>query len=75
MDASLNLVMDGARLGAVGMVTVFVFLTVLVMATSAMSRFVARFAPPAAPEAAGAADDGRLAAVVAAAIHAHRKRQ
>ena len=40
MDDTLGLVTDGARLAAVGMGTVFVFLVLLVWATQAMSAMV-----------------------------------
>ncbi len=56
-----------------GMGTVFVFLTVLVLATTLMSALVARFAPPL-PEARDTAVEPRIAAVIAAAIREHRRR-
>lgn len=75
-EAGLELVLDGTRLAAVGMGTVFLFLTLLVWATATMSRLVVQWLPPppAAPPAAGA-DQRHLVAVIAAAIHAHRSRQ
>lgn len=41
-----DLIAQGFELMLVGMGTVFVFLTVLVFATTAMSRLVSRFFPP-----------------------------
>lgn len=76
MDASLNVVMDGVRLALVGMATVFLFLTLLVVATSLMSRMVSAFST-----VVGGQDDepvrsdpeqGQLIAIVGAAIHRHR---
>ena len=52
-----------------GMGTVFVFLTVLVIAMILMSRLVARFQP--AREGAGTGDDE--IAAIAAAIAEHRR--
>ncbi len=78
MGETLNVVMAGARLAAVGMATVFVFLTTLVIATTAMSALVRRFVPPAValsktpPRGPSAAPE--LVAVLTAAIHAHRSR-
>lgn len=65
-----NLINQGLMLMAVGMGTVFVFLTVLVAATTAMSRLIMRFTPHAVP--AGA--DGEEIAAIAAAIARHRRR-
>ena len=62
-----------------GMGTVFVFLTILVIVTTIMSALVQKYGAvqPADPEQAGAAgqlDDATLLAVISAAIHAHRSR-
>lgn len=65
-----GLISDGLTLMLVGMGTVFVFLTVLVAATTAMSRLVARFQPG---PAGGGGSDEEIAAI-AAAIAAHRRR-
>jgi oxaloacetate decarboxylase gamma subunit len=65
-----NLFDQGLMLMAVGMGTVFVFLTVLVAATTAMSRLIMRFAPQAVP----AAKDEEEIAAIAAAIARHRRR-
>lgn len=47
-----NLIDQGLNLMLYGMGTVFVFLTILVMATALMSEIVTRLAPPqASPEA------------------------
>ena len=65
----------------VGMGTVFVFLTGLVLVTSLMSRLVVRFIPEpvavasaVASRSGGAAADDEIIAVIAAAIRAHRSR-
>jgi oxaloacetate decarboxylase gamma subunit len=65
-----------------GMGTVVVFLALLVVATTAMSRAVTRFFPEPevaepAPRAAApaAADDQQLVAVISAALAIHRKRR
>ncbi len=76
-----SLLAQGVDLMLYGMGTVFVFLAILVLATTGMSAFVQRFfkAPPPAPAAApksGAAvkQDDTLIAVISAAIHKHRSR-
>jgi oxaloacetate decarboxylase gamma subunit len=75
-----DLVSRGLELALIGMGTVFVFLTLLVFATGAMSRLVLRFAPeePApsgATPAPAAGEDPELVAVIAAAIRLHRERR
>ena len=58
----------------VGMGTVFVFLTVLVFAMSAMSAVVARVQPAASvPTATGATDEEVAAIATAIAVHRHRR--
>jgi oxaloacetate decarboxylase gamma subunit len=78
-----SLMGQGVELMLYGMGTVFVFLAILVLATSAMSSLVQRFFPaptpsvPAAPSnAAGPAphEDSALIAVISAAINKHRSR-
>jgi oxaloacetate decarboxylase gamma subunit len=63
----------GLELMLVGMGTVFVFLTLLVLATAAMSTLIARLAPVPQAEAATGASDDELAAITAA-LHLHRRR-
>ncbi|GAB2780060.1 OadG family protein [Halomonas shantousis] len=76
-----QLVQEGFSLMLFGMGFVFVFLSVLVIAMSAMSRLVMRFAPQAAPAsrksstAVPAHEDGELVAVISAAIQRHRQRR
>jgi len=65
-----SLINEGLTLMLVGMGTVFVFLTVLVGATTLMSRLVMRFTPG---PAAGGDSDEEIAAI-AAAIAAHRRK-
>jgi oxaloacetate decarboxylase gamma subunit len=64
-----------------GMGTVFVFLTLLVAVTGAMSTTVSKFATPpvaepaaTAPSAANQAVDPKVIAVIQAAIDQHRGR-
>lgn len=62
-----------------GMGTVFVFLTLLVIVTSIMSSLVQKYglvqpAGPKNPGAAGQLDEATLLAVISAAIHAHRSK-
>ena len=61
---------QGLTLMLVGMGTVFVFLTTLVMAMTAMSRVLARLYPTEAP--AGPTDEE--VAAISAAIALHRKK-
>jgi oxaloacetate decarboxylase gamma subunit len=64
-----ELINEGLTLMLAGMGTVFVFLTVLVIAMTLMSRLVSRFQP--AKGAANAGDDE--IAAIAAAITEHRR--
>ena len=65
-----SLINEGLTLMLVGMGTVFVFLTVLVGATTLMSRLVMRYTP--GPPTGGGADEE--IAAIAAAIAAHRRK-
>lgn len=64
------LLTSGIELMLVGMGTVFVFLSLLVLATTLMSKIVARVAPVTA---SAAATDTVPIAVISAAIAHHRK--
>jgi len=64
-----DLINEGLALMLAGMGTVFVFLTVLVVAMTLMSQLVSRFQP--AKDAANAGDDE--IAAIAAAITEHRR--
>ena len=67
------MITDGLNLMLYGMGTVFVFLTLLVFATTAMSSLVNRFAPePVETEQPAALPNARLVAVIEAAVAAHR---
>lgn len=72
-----DLLARGVELALIGMGTVFVFLTMLVLATLLMSWLIQRFSPVtvAQPVVVGrkAADDGELIAVIGAAIRHHRE--
>ncbi|MDX1694133.1 MAG: OadG family transporter subunit [Ketobacteraceae bacterium] len=78
-----HLLSEGLTLMLLGMGAVFVFLTLLVFATSLMSRLVAQFSPAPAPVAApvppasptSSEDNQQLLAVITAAIHKYRSRQ
>lgn len=80
-----DIVAQGVELILYGMGTVVLFLTLLVVATAAMSRLMMQYfpdpQPPAAPvrpgpgeQTAGAVDRKTVAAITAA-IHRHRGRQ
>ena len=82
-----DIVAQGVELMLFGMGTVIVFLALLVVATTTMSRTVARFFPepePPAPSRSPATtlrsapapvlEDQRLAAAITIAVHRHRKR-
>lgn len=83
--SSGELLSEGLALLILGMGTVFVFLTLLVIVTTLMSSLVMKYAPAAPakgaakvpalslPPAAGAPAEQTLTAVISAAIHAHRK--
>ena len=74
-----TLLQQGVELMLYGMGTVFVFLTILVAATSIMSTLITRFsadeAAPAAALTTDSTEDKKRLAIIAAAIHAHRSRQ
>ena len=65
-----ELIQQGLTLMLAGMGTVFVFLTVLVIAMSLMSRILLRMQPATAP--ADVTDDE--VAAISAAIAAHRRK-
>ena len=78
-----SLIEQGLELMIYGMGTVFVFLALLVAATTVLSRVLGRYLPEAiptpaprrkAPRAAPNQDQERTVAVISAAIHAHRSR-
>ena len=79
-----GLMSEGFSLMVFGMGFVFVFLTLLVFATTGMSGVVGKVAPdpepkaakPRAPAAAPAAanNNDELVAVMTAAVHQHRSR-
>ena len=78
-----TLFQQGVELMMFGMGTVFVFLMVLIVLTTAMSSLVQRFVPeepPAqlavnqAPRTVNTGEDDKLVAVISAAIHKYRSR-
>ena len=75
------IVADGLGLMGFGMGTVFVFLIVLIIATTIMSSLVTKFFPEAPPAPAKKAlvpaqgVDPQLLKVLAAAVKGHRSRQ
>ena len=69
-----NLMLAGVELMLVGMGTVFVFLTLLVFATTLMSKIVMRIAPPTAIPAADGPSEEELVAI-SAALNLHRQKQ
>ncbi len=77
-----TIITQGLELMLYGMGTVVVFLSLLVVATGAMSSLIERFfvepqpaARPTSQPAAKPADDGELIAVISAAVARHRQRQ
>ncbi len=68
-----DLLVEGVQLMVVGMGTVFVFLTLLVLATGFMSRLVLRFQPEVVEGEDGEVRGEEVAAITAA-IAAHRRR-
>ncbi|MFT6287991.1 MAG: oxaloacetate decarboxylase gamma subunit [Alcanivorax sp.] len=74
-----TIVHQGLELMLFGMSTVILFLTLLVMMTMTMSRFITRFFPEEPLEVAAAPNkpsaqlsDRELVAVISAALHRHR---
>ena len=79
-----GIVAQGVELMLYGMGTVVLFLTLLIVATTAMSRLLARYFPEAEPVPAQpghravttpAGQDPNLVAAITAAIHQHRNRR
>jgi len=68
------LVSEGLNLALYGMGTVFVFLTLLVLATMLMSWLVAQRETAAAAALPADSADARTMAAITAAIHRHRNR-
>lgn len=66
-------IVQGLELMVAGMGTVFVFLTLLVLTTAAMSALVQRFTPAPAPETSGVSEE-EVAAITAAIVR-HRNRR
>ncbi|GGO84764.1 hypothetical protein GCM10011348_31740 [Marinobacterium nitratireducens] len=82
-----NLLSEGVSLMVFGMGFVFVFLTLLVFATSLMSKLVVKYQPapepkpsarkaakPSAGTGSAAATNDELVAVISAAVHKYRSR-
>ena len=80
-----NLINEGLGLMLLGMGFVFLFLCVLIVATTVMSKLVARYFPEAAPavkkkvqtstaSASASGTDPKITAAITAAIHQHRNR-
>lgn len=75
-----NLLNEGLELMIFGMGTVFVFLVLMVGATRLLSFLVEKLdladpVPVAAPAPLTAADNGRLVAVITAAIKQHQQQR
>ena len=71
-----DLIGQGLELMLAGMGTVFLFLTLLVLATALMSRVVLRLQPIAARSGASPRrDEAEEVAAIAAAIELHRRRR
>ncbi|ARU57603.1 MAG: OadG family protein [Pseudomonadales bacterium] len=73
-----NLMSQAFELMIVGMGFVFVFLVILIFATTAMSKVAAKLTPPAPQlpatpkQTASPADDAQLLAVISAAVQKYR---
>ena len=82
-SATQSLLEQGLELMIYGMGTVFVFLAVLVLVTTAMSMIVQRFFPeplapvtPSTPVVAVSNNNNeQLIAIISAAVHKYRSRQ
>jgi oxaloacetate decarboxylase gamma subunit len=81
-----SIVAQGAELMLYGMGTVVVFLALLVLATTFMSRLIAQYFPDPEPPAVPARQstqeparpatlDSRIVAAISAAVAQHRKRE
>jgi oxaloacetate decarboxylase gamma subunit len=79
-----DLVAQGAQLMLFGMGTVLLFLTLLVLATTLMSRLIERYfeephvaetGPGGVPAGEGAEPDDALVTVISAAVHRYRSRR
>lgn len=72
----MSLLDQGLQVMLYGMGTVFVFLTVLVLATHTLSRLVQRFGPVATSADSAVGDDALLTrrkVAAVAAVHLHRQ--
>jgi oxaloacetate decarboxylase gamma subunit len=68
-----DLLEQGLELMLAGMGTVFVFLTILVFATTAMSALVRRFEPGREPEVDGISEEEVAAITAAIALHRSKR--
>ncbi len=68
-----SLLSEGFNLAMYGMGVVFFFLTLLVLATIAMSRLVGMMEEPPTGEPASPKTNNKKLAAIAAAIHRHRR--
>tara|TARA_R110002049_G_scaffold23705_4_gene84045 strand:+ start:350 stop:643 length:294 start_codon:yes stop_codon:yes gene_type:complete len=77
----LELLQDGLALMALGMGVVFVFLTILVISVTLMSKLIGRYQPApvavetgkkASPSSVSSAHDDEVMAVISAAVHRYR---
>jgi oxaloacetate decarboxylase gamma subunit len=82
-DEIINLLFESANLLAVGMIVVFVFLSVLIGAVKLMSAFIQKFPEPSMLESSNkimpASQDTNsvspdVAAAISAAIHQYRQK-
>lgn len=80
----LELLQDGLALMALGMGVVFVFLTILVISVTVMSKLIGRFQPApvvavagkkSSPSHASSAQNDEVMAVISAAVHRYRSTQ
>ena len=72
-----NLVLEGFKFMALGMITVFSFLVLLIFAINAMSKIIHKFFPEPVlsnePVVQGGNDKAKVVAAITAAIKFHRE--
>jgi oxaloacetate decarboxylase gamma subunit len=72
----VNLILESVKFMGLGMAVVFTFLTILIIVVNLQAKIIAKFFPeevPAAPAAAGNADENHHVAAIIAAVTEFRK--
>lgn len=65
-----EMILAGIELMFIGMATVFVFLTLLVLLVSAVAKIIQRLSPPSAQEDI----DANVVAAISASVHKYRQK-